>query len=48
MNNISKRIIILLVLFFTALGTSFAQPFLRLPSIIGDHMVLQENSKVRI
>lgn len=48
MNNISKRIIILLMLFFTALGTSFAQPFLRLPSIIGDHMVLQENSKVRI
>lgn len=42
-----KRLLILLSALLFAASVS-AQPMLRLPSIIGDHMVLQENSDVRI
>lgn len=41
--NALKRLVFLAV--FLVLGTTaWGQPILRLPSIIGDHMVLQEKS----
>lgn len=45
--NALKRLVFLAV--FLVLGTTaWGQPILRLPSIIGDHMVLQEKSSVRL
>lgn len=45
--NILKLIFLPAMFLLTAAGMS-GQPFLRLPSIIGDHMVLQENSTVTL
>lgn len=43
-----KRLLTILVVLLSTAVISAAQPFLRLPSIIGDHMVLQESSEVKI
>lgn len=43
-----KRIFLVLLLFAAFFSVMSAQPFLRLPAILGDHMVLQENSKTNI
>ena len=43
-----RRLLALILALSFAAITAVAQPFLRLPSIIGDHMVLQENSDVKI
>ena len=43
-----KSLCAALLLLGAGAGQITAQPILRLPSIIGDHMVLQENSNVKI
>lgn len=43
-----KKILLLIAVTFASAAIAAAQPFLRLPSIIGDHMVLRENSDVTI
>lgn len=48
MNKGFKHLMALVVLLVLTATTAMAQPFLRLPSILGDHMVLQENSTVKI
>ena len=48
MNRINFRQMMLLAVAIVAAAAACAQPILRLPSIIGDHMVLQADSEVRI
>lgn len=45
--SIRKALLLAGVCLLTALSAA-AQPFLRLPAIIGDHMVLQEKATVRL
>ena len=47
MNRTSKIFVSALLLLLIC-GGAAAQPILRLPSVIGDHMVLQENTNARI
>ncbi len=46
-HNIRKGFLLVGICLLTVLSAA-AQPFLRLPAIIGDHMVLQENTTVRL
>lgn len=46
--KLAKRKLCLLAVCLLAAVTAAAQPILRLPSVIGDHMVLQENTTVRL
>ncbi|MBR7169572.1 MAG: sialate O-acetylesterase, partial [Alistipes sp.] len=43
-----KRMVLLAILMVMATATAFAQPILRMPAILSDHMVLQEQSTVTI
>ena len=45
--SIRKALLLAGVCLLTALSAA-AQPFLRLPAIIGDHMVLQEKTTVKL
>lgn len=43
-----KRMVLLAILMVMATATAFAQPILRMPAVLSDHMVLQEQSTVTI
>ena len=48
MNRILKKWVALAALLLLSAGTVCGQPFLRLPSIVGDHMVLQADTVVTL
>lgn len=45
--NIRKTLLLAGIFLLSALSVA-AQPFLRLPAVIGDHMVLQEKATVKL
>ena len=48
MNRILKKWVALAALLLLSAGTVCGQPFLRLPAIVGDHMVLQADTVVTL
>lgn len=48
MNRILKKWVVLAALLLLSAGTVCGQPFLRLPAIVGDHMVLQADTVVTL
>lgn len=48
MKRFFQRLILLMAFGVISVMTSVAQPMLRMPAILGDHMVLQENTTVKI
>ena len=48
MNRILKNLLAMVSVLVLSAGTAWGQPFLRLPAIIGDHMVLQADATVKL